>query len=509
MIYIKKGRIEFELGCGLMKQSDKNSIRNISSMRGVDLISNLEKGNIPFENNSVEGVILSHCLEYIPNYIPLINEIWRILKPDGKFLVKVSNYPPKEGNIVSPFVKKFDRKSFHFFDESKILYRERGWYLSPARFKIQKVVGDDKEISYDMVAKKKKILLVAPRNSIHTNRWKIYLNSTSHHISLASRLQGKNVDFLLGDPTQEKGFQIDNMPLSLEKILEEQSFDVVHAHYSTRYGHVLKSVPNKIRKILSVWGEDVLEEAQSDKECKRRLIIGLENANFVTTTSKHMKKTLIERYGINEKNIWVIPWGYTEKFFQKDFTPYKKRLMELGIPSEGHIFLSGRVCRPQNNIEQLIEGYCKSEVGGLLVVLTGDLQNEEYKKKLEKSVKNNKNILFLPLLSEEDLSLVYNRSDVTLSLPYVDQLSTTVLESLACGTPIICSKIPVYTERIKQGINGQYVDPDNISEISEAIKIASCSKQKMQNAAIDSVKDDSWNANSKDILKVYDIPLDI
>ena len=62
---------------------------------GVDLIINIYNG-LPFEDNSVDKILASDFLEHIPQpkVIFVIDEIWRVLKPDGIF---ESSTPSTEG----------------------------------------------------------------------------------------------------------------------------------------------------------------------------------------------------------------------------------------------------------------------------------------------------------------------------------------------------------------------------------------------------------------------------
>ena len=496
--------IKLDVGCGPRKASPEHIGIDRSTMPWVDLNLDLEEGKLPFENNSVDEIVASHSLEHISNYLPLVNEMWRVLKQGGKLLVSVPHYQ-WEGSITDPtHVRRFTRKSFHFFDKRKVLFKETGWYLSPARFNINEIIETEQEIKYDLTAQKKNILLVAPRNSIHTKRWKNYLSSTSHNVQVASRLNQGVADFGLGLEGLNKEDQIDNMPKVLEELLSMNHFDVVHAHYSTNYGHVLRSVPKETRKVLSVWGEDVLNEANKNEKCKKRLSEGINCSDHITTTSEHMREHLHKQYGVNKEKIWVIPWGYTNNFYKRDKND-NERLKQLGIEKDENIILSGRVCRSQNNIGKIINGFNESGIDSSLIILTGDLADEGYYQLLKSQTKHNPKIKFLPTVNEMDLSLLYNKALATVSIPYVDQLSTTVLESLACGTPVICSDIPVYHERITHDENGLIVNPNSKEQLARAIKKIYNIKN-MEEASIKSVENDSWSKNAIDMLKVYDAP---
>lgn len=45
-----------------------------------DFIVDLEKGKLPFDDNSVEEIKAHHILEHIKNFIPLMQEIYRVCK---------------------------------------------------------------------------------------------------------------------------------------------------------------------------------------------------------------------------------------------------------------------------------------------------------------------------------------------------------------------------------------------------------------------------------------------
>ena len=59
----------------------------------TDVICNLEKDPLPFEDNSVSEIACYETLEHIENLIFVMNEMWRVLKPEGVLKGKV----PREG----------------------------------------------------------------------------------------------------------------------------------------------------------------------------------------------------------------------------------------------------------------------------------------------------------------------------------------------------------------------------------------------------------------------------
>ena len=101
-----------DLGCGV----NPRNIFNIENMYGVDIRSNnldfvreanLSIDKIPFEENTFDFCTAFDFLEHIPRqlyvgnkstlpFINLMNEIHRVLKPNGYFLHSTPGYPSKQ-----------------------------------------------------------------------------------------------------------------------------------------------------------------------------------------------------------------------------------------------------------------------------------------------------------------------------------------------------------------------------------------------------------------------------
>jgi predicted SAM-dependent methyltransferase len=77
--------IRLNLGSGLRKKAGYVNIDNRPEM-DPDLLCDVTLG-LPFEDSSVEEVFCQDFLEHIPREkaIAMITEIWRVLRPGGKF----------------------------------------------------------------------------------------------------------------------------------------------------------------------------------------------------------------------------------------------------------------------------------------------------------------------------------------------------------------------------------------------------------------------------------------
>jgi ubiquinone/menaquinone biosynthesis C-methylase UbiE len=71
-----------ELGCGLRKAEGAIGL-DINPRSDADVLCDLESGNLPLRDSSVDKVLACDVLEHVDNFVAVVEEIWRILKPGG------------------------------------------------------------------------------------------------------------------------------------------------------------------------------------------------------------------------------------------------------------------------------------------------------------------------------------------------------------------------------------------------------------------------------------------
>jgi glycosyltransferase involved in cell wall biosynthesis len=117
-------------------------------------------------------------------------------------------------------------------------------------------------------------------------------------------------------------------------------------------------------------------------------------------------------------------------------------------------------------------------------------------------------ITFLGYLPTEDLIIFYNSLSFSI-LPSYDRegVLTTMLESSACGIPVISSKNTSMAEFITNGFNGLLVDPKNPEEIAEAIKSLNedtSLRAELSKNTLDCIKKNwTWEIRSRELEVFY------
>ena len=114
------------LGCGYDYRSGWINIDKEQTGQRVDMVRDLEDAELPFENNSVDFILCSHILEHIRNYIPLMKEIHRVLKPRGILHIKVPEFPCAAAISDPTHVRYFVPESFTYLVNTGMGYDSSG-----------------------------------------------------------------------------------------------------------------------------------------------------------------------------------------------------------------------------------------------------------------------------------------------------------------------------------------------------------------------------------------------
>ncbi len=113
------GRTEnmrLNLGCGRNAIPDWINIDSVA-LPGVDLVVDMEKATLPFEDNSIAEFHASHFLEHIHNSLPLMQELHRIAKPDALATFRVPYGTSDDADEDPTHVRRYYWRSWGYFSQ--------------------------------------------------------------------------------------------------------------------------------------------------------------------------------------------------------------------------------------------------------------------------------------------------------------------------------------------------------------------------------------------------------
>jgi len=183
---------------------------------------------------------------------------------------------------------------------------------------------------------------------------------------------------------------------------------------------------------------------------------------IIASTDKE-REALTNYYDASPETISVVPCGVNLNLFR----PIDKAiaLCHLGFNGEGIILFVGRI-DPLKGIENLLRAmtYLGNQKLKLkLVVIGGGAQSQpelERLKDLSLSLQINDSVAFYGLVKQEMLPYFYSAADLCVVPSYYESFGLVALESLACGTPVVATKVGCIENVIRHGETG-YVLMDN------------------------------------------------
>ena len=92
----------------------------------ADVVLDLEKDKLPYEDNSVDEIAAFHFFEHINNLLPLVNECNRVLKPGGHLVVAVPNVENIEAFQDPTHVRFFTTTTWRYWLKDDFYFEECG-----------------------------------------------------------------------------------------------------------------------------------------------------------------------------------------------------------------------------------------------------------------------------------------------------------------------------------------------------------------------------------------------
>lgn len=114
---------KLNLGCG---NDIKKGWINLDAFKGegVDIVHDLNKLPLPFEDEKFYLILCQDILEHV-NFIPLINEIYRILKPKGILKIRCPHFTSKLSYENPTHINQFSLRTFDYFTKHEIFKYDR------------------------------------------------------------------------------------------------------------------------------------------------------------------------------------------------------------------------------------------------------------------------------------------------------------------------------------------------------------------------------------------------
>lgn len=282
-------------------------------------------------------------------------------------------------------------------------------------------------------------------------------------------------------------------------------FDIIHAHQTWPCGYAAVKLGKVYKKpvVITGHGYDVYDLPFRDKKWGTKIIWTLTGADAVITVSYRNKSIIVDRLGIPDEKVFVIPNGFSPAKFPN--LPKDLVMDKLEIPCDKKIILTVGNLVPIKGHEFLIkaiEQVTKEEKQIQLIVLgDGPLKNKLQALCRKLGVENY--VRFLGNKPHSEIPLWMNASDLFV-LPSLNEGNPTVMfEALGVGLPFVGTKVGGIPEIITSEDYGLLAEPGNVEDLAEKLQIA-LDKQWDRGMILDYAQQFTWDRLAERLLKIYE-----
>lgn len=264
------------------------------------------------------------------------------------------------------------------------------------------------------------------------------------------------------------------------RIQEDLRYDLIYSHYwlSGWVGKKLQhrwDVPHLImfhtlgalKNAIGIGEGEPWIRVETEKHLAR-------SCHRVIVATEKEKRDIAFYYGTPEESIAVIPCGVNLELFR----PYRKEeaKQQLGLDGKDHtILFVGRI-DPLKGIDKLLSALVRMSIRDrvrLLIVGGDDNSRHEIDrlKELSRDLDIQERVTFLGLIKQAELPVYYNAADLCVVPSYYESFGLVALESLACGTPVVTTRVGGAESIIRQGDMGYVVDSNNPDQLAQKIEL--------------------------------------
>lgn len=256
------------------------------------------------------------------------------------------------------------------------------------------------------------------------------------------------------------------------------------------------------------------------KHFKMRLPKTAERATRIIVPSNATRNDVVDLLEVDREKVRVVPFGVGEQYKPiDDPAAMEEARRQMGLPEKFILFVGNR--EPKKNLEALVQAFYAAvqhtqyESGkghrkamSHKLVLVGKRGWGDVDRKLSRLVRELKfqdHVLQTGYLPQEVMPYVYNLADALVFPSLIEGFGFPVLEAMACGTPVICSKDPALRETV--GDAALVVDGLDRAALRKAIeKVTADAKlrRKLREKGLARAAEFTWARCARQTMSVYE-----
>jgi glycosyltransferase involved in cell wall biosynthesis len=217
--------------------------------------------------------------------------------------------------------------------------------------------------------------------------------------------------------------------------------------------------------------------------------------NRVIVPSDFVRKELLRLTKISEENIDIVPLGYDSALFRPAGEDIKQDFLGRHNMKGPFILFVGSLF-PYKNIMTLVKAFMniKDRISHSLIIIG---KKEVSSERLPEDGR----IQYLDYVRKDDMPRFYSYADLLVHPSFVEGFGITILEAMACGTPVISSRGGSLPEIV--GDAGILFDPEDGKALEEAILRVIHNKdlqRQLREKGLSRIERFSWDRTAEGVL---------
>lgn len=230
----------------------------------------------------------------------------------------------------------------------------------------------------------------------------------------------------------------------------------------------------------------------------------LKRARKIIAISEFTKNEILRLFPFAEGKIEVVLCGVSKNFTPASESQIADVRRKYHLPERFIMFVG--TLEPRKNLENLLKAFSivHKEIPHKLLIVGGKgWKYSNIFQKLEE-LKIAERVVFTGYVPLDDLPAMFSAAEIFVYPSLYEGFGLPILEAMATGCPVITSNVSSMPE--VAGDSALFVDPLNVDDIAEKIKILSQNnelKQELSRKGIERAKLFSWEKAAKSMLEIF------
>ncbi|HKA63705.1 MAG TPA: glycogen synthase [Methylomirabilota bacterium] len=287
---------------------------------------------------------------------------------------------------------------------------------------------------------------------------------------------------LAGGPEAAYAPALEALSVGLAMARDPVRADVVHTHtWYVGLGGMLVQAIHGVPLVVTLhsleplrpWKADQLGTGYVVSSWAERLAV--ERADRVIAVSAQMRADILANFRVEPERVVVLHNGVDAQAFTR--TERREALDRHGVREPYALFV-GRISE-QKGIFQLLEAARQLPEGVQLVLCASSPDTPELLTRLQTAVSGRPQIRWInAMLPVEEVVQIYSRAAVFVCPSIYEPFGIINLEAMACGTPVVASRVGGIPEVVVDGETGWLVEPGDPAALAHALRTALADPQR-------------------------------